>query len=315
MRYRQLGRSGLRVSAYALGTNAFGGRADEEASTAIIHHALDHGVTLIDTANIYTGGQSERIIGQAIRGRRAEVILATKCGMRVGDGSNDETSSRWHIMREVERSLGRLGTDYIDLYQIHRFDATTPLEETLRALDDLVRQGKVRYVGCSNYAAWQLCKALWLSDRHGFVRFDSVQPEYSPADRRIESELVPLCLDQGVGILAYFPLAGGLLTGKYRPGSRPPQGSRAVTQPRFAARLTDRNLALAQEMERVAAEVGATVAQVTLAWVMNRPGITSALVGATRVAQQEENLRAVELQLPPEVMDRITELSRDFVCL
>jgi aryl-alcohol dehydrogenase-like predicted oxidoreductase len=315
MLYRQLGRSGLRVSAYGLGTNAFGGRADEETSIAIIHHALDHGVTLIDTANIYTGGRSEQIIGQAIRGRRAEVILATKCGMRVGDGPNDETSSRWHIMREVERSLGRLGTDYIDLYQIHRFDRSTPLEETLRALDDLVRQGKVRYVGCSNYAAWQLCKALWLSDRRGFVRFDSVQPEYSPADRRIEHELVPLCLDQGIGILAYFPLAGGLLTGKYRPGSPPPQSSRAVTQPRFAARLTDKNLALAHDMERVAAEVGATVAQVTLAWVMNRPGITSALVGATRVAQQEENLRAVDLQLAPEVMDRITELSRDFICL
>ncbi len=242
------------------------------------------------------------------------MVLATKCGMRVGEGPNDESASRWHIMREVERSLARLGTDYLDLYQIHQFDPHTPLEETLRALDDLVRQGKVRYVGCSNYAAWQLCKALWMSDRHGLVRFDAVQPEYSPADRRIERELVPLCLDQGVGILAYFPLAGGLLTGKYRAGSPPPQGSRAVTQPRFAARLTERNLGLAHAMERVAAEVDATVAQVTLAWVMHRPGITSALVGATRVAQQAENLRAVELRLPTEVMDRITELSRDFVC-
>lgn len=241
-------------------------------------------------------------------------MVATKCGMRTGDGPNDEASSRWHIMREVERSLERLGTDYIDLYQIHQFDTHTPLEETLRALDELVHQGKVRYIGCSNYAAWQLCKALWISDRHRLTRFDAVQPEYSPANRRIELELVPLCLDQGVGILAYFPLAGGLLTGKYRAGSAPPPESRAVTQPRFAARLTERSLRLAQAMERVAAEVDATVAQVTLAWVMHRPGITSALVGATRVAQQAENLRAVELQLPAEIMDRITDLSREFVC-
>jgi aryl-alcohol dehydrogenase-like predicted oxidoreductase len=233
--------------------------------------------------------------------------------MQVGDGPNDESSSRWHMMREVERSLNRLGTDYIDLYQIHQFDPRTPQEETLRALDDLVRQGKVRYIGCSNYAAWQVCQALWVSDRAGLVRFESAQPEYSPADRRIETELVPLCRDQGVGILAYFPLAGGLLTGKYGAGSPPPAGSRAATQPRYASRLTDRNLKLVREMERVAAETGATLAQVTLAWVMNRPGITSALVGATRVAQQEENLAAVDLALDAEVMDRITDLSAEFL--
>lgn len=313
MQYRYLGRTGLRVSVYGLGTNAFGGRADEAASIRIIHHALDHGVNLIDTANIYTGGESERIIGKAVRDRRHDVILATKCGMRTGDGPNDRGASRWHIMRELEGSLRRLGTDYVDLYQIHEFDPDTPLEETLRTLDDLVRQGKVRYVGCSNYAAWQLCKALWVSDRLRLVRYQSVQPPYSPADRRIERELVPLCLDQGVGILTYLPLAGGILTGKYRPGQAPPPGSRAVTQPRFAERLNDRNLRLAEAMGEVARGIGVTVAQLALAWAMHRPGITSVLVGATRVEQQEENLRAVDLTLDPAVIERVNELSAEFV--
>jgi aryl-alcohol dehydrogenase-like predicted oxidoreductase len=303
------------VSAFGLGTNAFGGRADETASIAVIHHALDHGVTLIDTANIYTGGNSERIIGKALQGRRDQAILATKCGMKVGDGPNDTGASRWHIMREIERSLERLDTDYIDLYQIHRFDDTVPVDETLRAFDDLVRQGKVRYIGCSNFTAWQVCKALWASDRSGWVRYESVQPPYSPADRQIEQELVPLCLDQAVGILVYFPLAGGILTGKYRAGSPPPERSRAATQPHFAGKLTDRALRLAQEMERLAAEISVTVGQLTLAWVMNRPGITSALVGATRVEQQEENLRSVDLVLSPEIAQRIADASAAFVAV
>jgi 1-deoxyxylulose-5-phosphate synthase len=309
MLYRQLGRSGLNVSAYALGTNAFGSRADEETSIAIIHHAIEHGVNLLDTANIYTNTNSERIIGKAIRDRRDQVLLATKCAAKIGDGPNDGGASRFHIMREVERSLARLGTDHIDLYQIHTWDSRTPLEETLRALDDLARTGKVRYIGCSNYDAWQACRALWTSDRRGFVRYDSVQPAYSPADRRIETELVPFCLAEGVGILAYFPLAGGVLTGKYRPGSPPPQGSRVLTQPVFAKHLTEQNARLAQDMAGLASEIGCTVAQLTLAWVMRRPGITSALVGATKVAQQEENLKSVDLAVPQEILDRVTELS------
>lgn len=313
MLYRQLGRSGLTVSGYALGTNAFGGRADDETSIAIIHHALDHGVNLIDTANVYTGGNSERIIGRALQDRRDRAVLATKCALKVGDGPNDAGASRGHIMREIERSLARLRTDYVDLYQIHTWDPRTPLEETLRTLDDLARAGKVRYIGCSNYAAWQVGRALWTSDRRGFVRYESVQPEYSPADRSIETELVPCCLAEGVGVLAYFPLAGGLLTGKYTPGSPPPPGSRALTQPQFARRLSERNFRLAQDMAGLASEVGCTVSQLTLAWVMRRPGITSALVGATKVAQQEENLKAVDLTVPPEILDRVTELSAAFV--
>jgi len=313
MIYRSLGRSGLNVSAYGLGTNSFGGRADEQTSIAIIHHAIDHGVNLIDTANIYTDSNSERIIGKATRDRRDRVVLATKCALKVGDGPNDEGASRFHIMREVERSLARLATDHIDLYQIHTWDARTPLEETLRALDDLILAGKVRYIGCSNYAAWQLCRALWISDRRGFVRYESVQPAYSPADRRIEPELVPCCVAEGVGLIVYFPLAGGVLTGKYRPGSPPPQGSRALTQPQFAKRMNEQNLRLAQDMAGLASEIGCTVSQLTLAWVMQRPGITSALVGATKVAQQAENLKAVDLTVPPQILDRVTELSAAFV--
>ncbi|HEY8450394.1 MAG TPA: aldo/keto reductase [Bacillota bacterium] len=313
MQYRQLGRSGLRVSVYGLGTNAFGDRADERTSIAIVHAALDRGVNLIDTANKYTGGASERIIGQALRGRRDQVVLATKCGMEIGSSPNDRGSSRAHIFREVEGSLRRLGTDYIDLYQIHEFDATTPLEETLRALDDLVRQGKVRYIGCSNYAAWQLCKALWISDRNGLARYDSAQLPYSPADRRIEQEVIPLCLDQGVGILVYYPLAGGLLTGKYRPNAPFPVGSRAVKNPAFGERLAPRNLQLAQELGALADELGVSLAQMTLAWLLRRPGVTSVLVGATHPDQQAHNLAALELELPKEVEERIDLLSRDCI--
>jgi aryl-alcohol dehydrogenase-like predicted oxidoreductase len=311
MKYRQLGRTGLNVSVYALGTNSFGRRADEATSIAILHHAIDHGVNLIDTANIYFG--SEDIIGKALVGRRHEVILATKCGSRIGEGPNDTGSSRYHILREVEASLRRLQTDVIDLYQIHRFDPATPLEETLRALDDLVRQGKVRYIGCSNYTAWQLCKALWTSDRFGLARYDSVQPPYSPAHRRIEQELLPLCRDQGVGVIVYTPLGGGLFTGKYRPGAAPPPKSRAVTQAEFGDRfLTDRNLGLASTIAGIAEAAGAGMAELVLAWVMAQEGVTSAIVGATSASQQEQNLRAVELRVDPGVLAQVTEASKAF---
>jgi aryl-alcohol dehydrogenase-like predicted oxidoreductase len=318
MEHRSLGRCGLKVPPVALGTNAFGSRADRPTSAAILHRALDAGVTLIDTANIYSGSASEEIIGEALAGRRHEAILATKAGMPAGPGPNDRGSSRHHLTRELERSLRRLRTDHVDLYQIHAFDPSTPLEETLRALDDMVRAGKVRYVGASNYAAWQLCKALWVSDRHGFVRFESVQPGYSLADRTCERELVPLCLDQGVGLLAYFPLAGGVLTGKYRPGEPPPPGSRAVTAPRIRERLLDPDrLALARGVADVAREIGCTPAQLALAWLMGRPAVTSVIVGATSVAQLEENLGAVELArsgaLTAEVLGRLDELSRPFL--
>lgn len=312
MIFRSLGRSGLKVSAIGLGTNAFGGRATREASIAIVRRALDLGITLIDTANIYTGGHSEAIIGEALRGRRQEAVLATKAGMKTGEGPNDRGSSRHHLMREVEASLKRLGTDYIDLYQIHEFDPETPLEETLRALDDMVRAGKVRYIGCSNYAAWQVAKAQGIADRHHLTPFVSVQPSYSLADRAPERELVPCCLDLGLGIIAYFPLAGGILTGKYRAGQAPPEGSRARTQPRFADRMNEGNLALAATLTEMARELGCTPSQLALAWLIRQAAVAGAIAGATGVGQLEENARAAEVEVPADVMARLDEASRPF---
>lgn len=204
MEYRRLGNSGLRVSALGLGTNAFGKRADQAASTRILHAALDRGINFIDTANIYAGTESERIIGQALAGRRENAVLATKAGLPRHDGPHGRGSSRYHLQQELEHSLRRLQTDYVDLYQIHTFDPHTPLDETLRTLDDMITSGKVRYIGASNYTAWELMKALGISEMRGYAGYISTQTSYSLADRTPENELVPLCLDQGVGIIPYF---------------------------------------------------------------------------------------------------------------
>jgi aryl-alcohol dehydrogenase-like predicted oxidoreductase len=313
MEYLSLGRTGIKVSLIGLGTNSFGGRADRATSIAILHRALEAGITLIDTANMYTATQSESIIGEGLRGRRHQALVATKAGMKVGDGPNDGGSSRLHLMRELEASLRRLQTDYLDLYQIHTWDPETPLQETLRTLDDMVRAGKVRYIGASNYAAWQLGKALWASDRRGFVRFESVQPSYSLADRTVERELVPLCRDQGIGLIAYFPLAGGLLTGKYRRGEAPPKGSRALTQPQFAKRITETVLRLAEDVAALASELHCTPSQLALAWLIRQPAVASAIAGATSVAHLEENLGALEVKLSSDVLTRLDEMSRPFV--
>ena len=308
-----LGRTGIKVSAIGLGTNSFGGRADHDTAIAVLHRALDAGITLIDTANIYTATASETIIGEGLRGRRHQALVATKAGLKTGEGPYDAGSSRLHLMRELEGSLRRLQTDYLDLYQIHTWDPETPPEETARALDDMVRAGKVRYIGASNYAAWQLCKALWASDRRGFVRFESVQPSYSLADRAVERELVPFCLDQGIGLIAFFPLAGGILTGKYRRGQEPPKGSRAVTQPHFARRLNEQNLRLAEDVTALAGELHCTPSQLSLAWLIRQPAVASAIAGATSVAQLEENLGALEVKIPDEVFTRLDEISRQFI--
>lgn len=313
MKYLPMGRTGVKISAIGLGTNSFGGRAERDVSIAILHRAIDAGVNLIDTANVYTQTKSETIIGEGLKGRRHQVILATKGGLKAGDGPNDAGSSRYHLMRELEGSLRRLQTDYVDLYQVHTWDAETPLEETLRTLDDMVLAGKVRYAGTSNYAAWQLTKALWVSDRKNLVRFETVQPEYSLAQRGVERELVPVCLDQGIGLIAYFPLAGGILTGKYRKGQEPPKGSRALTQPQFAKRLSDPSLRLAEDIGALATEVHCTPAQLALAWLIRRPAVCSAIAGATSVAQLEENLGALDVNPPDQVLNRLEEVSRPFV--
>ncbi|MCV4234632.1 aldo/keto reductase [Virgibacillus sp. LDC1] len=313
MNYRRLGNSGLKVSVLGLGTNAFGKRADQETSTRIIDHALDHGINFIDTANIYAGSESERIIGQALAGKRHNVVLATKAGLVNGQGPNERGSSRYHLQQELENSLKRLKTDYVDLYQIHTFDPNTPLEETLRTLDDMVTSGKVRYIGASNYASWEIMKALGISELRGYTRYVSTQTSYSLADRTPELELVPLCLDQGVGIIPYFPLAGGILTGKYGQGASTPAGSRAETDPNFNRFLEDRNLKLGQQVSQLAAEHGHSPSALSLAWLMNRPAVSTVIVGATKTEQLDDNLKSLEIEVDEALGSSLDEISDDFV--
>lgn len=312
MKYRRLGSSGVKLSALGLGTNAFGKRADEDTSIRIIHHAMDSGINFIDTANIYTGSESERIIGQALAGRRHEVVLATKAGLPKGSGPNERGSSRYHLMQELEGSLRRLQTDYVDLYQIHTFDPNTPLEETLRTLDDMVSSGKVRYIGASNYAAWELMKALGISDKLGLNRYVSNQVCYSLADRTPEVELVPLCEDQGIGIIPYYPLAGGILTGKYTSADIAPPGSRAEKDPNFTRFLDEDKIALGRQVGELAQELGCTPGALSLAWLMHQPVVSSVIVGATRVEQVKENLQSVSLEVSADVLAKLDELTEKY---
>jgi len=312
MDYRRLGSSGLKVSVLGLGTNSFGGRADEAASARIIHQAIASGITLIDTANIYTNTESERIIGAALEGRRHEVVLATKAGLVRGEGPNQRGSSRYHVQQELENSLRRLRTDYVDLYQIHTFDPETPLEETLRTLDDMVRAGKVRYIGASNYAAWELVKALGISERKGLNRYVSTQVSYSLADRTPEKELVPACLDQGVGIIPYFPLAGGILTGKYTSTGKAPEGSRADKEPRFTRFLNEDKVAFGQRLNDFAQELGHSPSTLSLAWLMHQPVVSSVIVGATHVEQLADNVQSASIRLDEATLAQLDELSAPY---
>ncbi|MGZ9585781.1 aldo/keto reductase [Paenibacillus marinisediminis] len=312
MNYRRLGSSGLEVSALGLGTNAFGKRADQETSIQIIHHAIEHGINFIDTANIYAGTESERIIGEALAGKRHQVVLATKAGLPTGKGPNERGSSRYHLQQELEQSLKRLKTDYVDLYQIHTFDPYTPLEETLRALEDMVTSGKVRYIGASNYAAWEFMKALGISDRHGWNRYVSSQTCYSLADRTPERELIPMCLDQGVSIIPYFPLAGGILSGKYLEIGSAPTGSRAETDPNFNRFINDKTISLGQQVNKLAEDNGCTSSALSLAWLMHQPVVSSVIVGATRVDQLEANLKSVSVQIGSDLMRELETISEPF---
>jgi aryl-alcohol dehydrogenase-like predicted oxidoreductase len=320
MEHRQLGRSGLRISTLTLGTMTFGGAGrfadvgdtDVEGARRQIDLCLDAGVTLIDTANVYSTGRSEEIIGEALDGgRRDRVMLATKARMPMGDGPNDAGLSRHHLIAECEASLRRLGADHIDLYQVHEWDGQTPLEETLEALDTLLKAGKIRYVGCSNYAGWQLMKALGTSERHGYERFVSQQIYYSLQARDAEYELVPVSLDQGLGILVWSPLAGGLLSGKYRRGVQAPEGSRQLTEWNEPPVRDQEGL---YDVVEALVEIGeahdASAAQVALAWLLGRPGVTSLVVGARTEEQLADNLRAAELALTAEEHARLEELSR-----
>jgi len=311
MIHKNLGKTGVKVSELCLGTMIFGQQVDEAAAIKIINRAVDLGINFIDTADVYAEGRSEEIVGKAIKGRRDDVVLATKVRGRTNPDPNGEGLSRKHIMRNVEASLKRLGTDYIDLYQVHRVDPTTPLKETLAALSDLVRSGKVRYIGCSNFPAWQLEKALRISEVQGLESFATVQPRYNIIDRDVERELLPLCVEEGIGVIPYSPLAGGVLTGKYHPDRPAPEGSRGHLRPMMVSRyLNPRNQATLQELEEISSETKMSLSQIGLAWLMANPAITSPIIGASKLEQLEENMGVLGHSLPGETLARISEASK-----
>lgn len=313
MRYRLLGRTGLKVSELSLGTMTFGGGKtiggiDQATATAMVDRALEAGVNLFDTADVYSGTEAERLLGTALGSRRKDVILATKVRLGTGKGPNDAGLSRFHIMAAVEGSLRRLQTDTIDLYQLHIVDALTPLEESLRALEDLVRSGKVRYIGCCNYPAWQIMKALAISDAHGWVRYAAVQAHYSLAERGLEREIVPLLRDQGLGLLVWSPLSGGLLSGKFTRDGNDPKGARRTTFD-FPPVDVDRAYAVLDVLREIAAGHDATVAQVALAWLLHQEIVTSVILGARRVEQLEDNLQSPNVRLSQEELARLDAAS------
>src|SRR4051812_13692972 len=318
MDYRQLGHSGLRVSALTLGTMTFGGRGhwtrvgatEADTATRQVDMCLDAGVNLIDTADVYSDGLSEEVVGKTLKGRRDRVLIATKARFAMGDGPNDAGLSRHHLIRACEASLRRLGTDYIDLLQVHEWDGHTPLEETLGALDHLVNSGKVRYIGCSNYSAWHIMKALGISERKNLQRFISQQIHYSLQARDAEYELVPVALDQGVGILVWSPLAGGLLSGKYRRGQDMPEGARHLTdwnEP--PVHDEDQLYDIVDVLVEIGEAHGVSAAQVALAWLLGRPGVDSLVIGARTDEQLADNLAAAELTLSADERTRLDALS------
>jgi aryl-alcohol dehydrogenase-like predicted oxidoreductase len=310
MQYRRLGNSGLKVSAVGLGGNTFGRYVDEAGTARIIHHALDVGINFFDTADTYSGGVSEEYVGKALRDRRERGLIATKVAMKMGEGPNDRGLSRHHVLGGVDASLRRLRTDYIDLLQVHAWDPETPLEETMRALDDVVRAGKVRYIGCSNFSAWQLTQALWVSDRRGYAPFVSVQPRYSLLDRAIERELLPACRAFGIGIIPYSPLAGGILTGKYRGGARP-EGARGTEQAAsgfFERQLAGKDEGVIDRLAEWAEARGHRLGELAVAWLLGRPEVSSVIAGVTRPEQVDENARAAGRVLTPEEVEEVGNL-------
>lgn len=314
MRHVRLGRTGLKVTPICLGTMTFGRQADEATAHAIMDRALAGGVTFFDTADVYPQGvddvgRTEEVIGTWLPAHRQEIVLATKCVGRMGPGANDVGANRRHILSAVHESLRRLNTDYIDLYQMHSFDPTTPLEETLWALDDLVKQGLVRYIGCSNYAAWQLGKALAISDKQQIARFDSLQPRYNLVFREIERELLPLCADQGVGVIVYNPLAGGLLSGKHQRGAPTPETRFGLSEMYVQRYWNERNFDAVEQLAGIARDHGLDPVTFAAAWVLRNPDVTSAIVGASRPEQLEASLAAVEVTLDPSALRACDEVA------
>ncbi|MFZ4662124.1 MAG: aldo/keto reductase [Caldilineaceae bacterium] len=311
MEYRRMGRSGLKVSAICLGTMTFGHGADQAEATRIVDLAFAAGVNFFDTANTYGNGESEVLLGNALKGRRRNAIVATKFFNPTGPGPNDSGMSRVHIMQAIDDSLRRLQMDYVDIYYIHHVDSQTPLEEMLRALDDLVRSGKVRYIACSNYEAWRLMEALWISDSKGLARFECYQPQYSLVVRDIEEEILPVCQYKGLGVVVWSPLGGGFLSGKYKPGDRTAAGTRSEEGWAYPQRYFAPNAdAILAELLQVAQELGRSPAQVANRWVLEQPGITSAIIGARTVEQARDNMLAGSWQMPTDALQRLNKVSQ-----
>ncbi len=300
MEYRLLGRTGVQVTSLCLGTMNFGGPTNEEDSIALINRALDSGINFIDTANVYNGGESERIVGKALQenGKRDGVVLATKVYNRMGDGPNDRGVTRYHILKACEDSLRRLQVEHIDLYQLHRPPMGVPVDETLRAFDDLIRAGKVRYIGCSTHPAWMVMEALATSERLQLNRYISEQPPYNLLDRRIENELIPLAQKHGLAILPWSPLAGGILAGRYPLDGAVPEGSRITRADKnFQARVTQKGREVAAKVGDMAQERGLTITQLALLWAKDQPGITSLILGPRTMKHLEDALPLLEMTL------------------
>jgi len=310
MEYKTLGRAGVKVSPLCLGTMMFGGPTNEKDSIRIIHRAMDEGINFLDTANVYNAGESERVIGKAISENREKWVIATKVHGSMGDDVNESGSHRFHIMSAVEASLKRLGTDHIDVYYLHRWDSTTRIAESMRALDDCVRQGKVRYIACSNFEAWRVCEALWTSKQQGLEEFVCVQPLYNIVNRDIEVELLPFCQKYGVGVVPYSPLARGVLSGKYLPGKKPPKGSRAARQDRriLQTELREESFEVAQKLMPLAEAHGKTLTQFALAWVLANPAITSVIIGPRTMEQLEDNLGCLDCTITEDDETAIDQL-------
>ena len=310
MEYRKLGQTGLMVSELCLGTMTFGNEADEQTSKRITDRFVEAGGNFVDTANVYSRGVSEEITGRVIRDYREDVVVATKFRFPMGEGPNDSGASRKHIISACEASLRRLDTDYIDLYQIHCWDSSTPIEETLSALDDLVRAGKVRYIGCSNFTGWQIEKSVRVSEREGLARFDCLQPQYSLVVRDIEHEVLPVSREEGLGVIPWSPLAGGFLTGKYSREDAPPENTRMASWgDTWKRHATSDKFDIVDRVCEIADSRGKEPAQIALSWVRDRPGVTSPIIGARNVEQLDKNLGATGWSLEERELDSLEEVS------
>ena len=310
MEYRNLGKAGVKVSAIGVGCNQFGGKVDGEGTKAIVHRALDLGINFFDTANVYGNrGKSEEFLGVALAGQWDRVVLASKVRYKMGEGPNDIGASRYHIMKGIEASLRRLKTDHVDLYQIHDWDETVPVEEMMRTLDDLIRAGKVRYIGASNFSAWQLCRSNDVAEMMGWEQFVTIQSEYNMLERELEREVVPYCQWANIGILPYFPLAGGFLTGKYKRGEPPPAGSRGEFSPYVKGLLTDANFDRLDKLRAFADSHRHTLHDLAFAWLLGNKQVASVIAGATSPEQISQHAATAEWKLSEEELKELNDIS------